>query len=80
MYTNAAGQACSTSDAVNFKYGPYLKKGIPQDKGNATVVMLTPTTTTVNAYSATVPNATGSGWLYNAGTGQIVAARDANKY
>ena len=36
MYTNAAGQACSTSDAT-FKFGPYLKKTLPVDPIGGTV-------------------------------------------
>ena len=32
LYTDAAGGACSVGDAVNFRFGPYLKKpNIPSD-------------------------------------------------
>jgi prepilin-type N-terminal cleavage/methylation domain-containing protein len=63
--SNAAGQTCSVADAT-FRYGPYLRQGIPPEPINndATVVVTNVGTIT--------PAATGKGWAYDAKSGQFI--------
>lgn len=67
MATNAAGQTCSIADVTNFKYGPYIKTGIPADpiKNVATVTA----TTDGAALAAAAPN---GGWKVDVKTGQFI--------
>lgn len=67
MYSDAAGNTCNLGDST-FKYGPYLRKGIPADPiyGVATV---TPSTAGTPLTSAANP---GGGWLYDTRSGQFV--------
>jgi prepilin-type N-terminal cleavage/methylation domain-containing protein len=78
-YSDAAGNTCTvnTDASTTYKYGPYLRKGIPNDaitgKGSlaseidmkATGAVLTPSAAT-------------GGWAYDNKTGQIVANSNAN--
>ncbi len=69
-YTNAAGQACTTTDAT-FKYGPYLKKdAIPANPitDNNTIVI-----STVGALGMTGAVAPGLGWKFDVKSGQFIA-------
>jgi prepilin-type N-terminal cleavage/methylation domain-containing protein len=72
MYTDSAGNACTVGDST-FKYGPYLRKALPNDaisnpaKGSA-VGDLTVTATG----AAIVPTVTTGGWAYDSKSGQIV--------
>ena len=72
MYTNAAGQACSIGDGV-FKFGPYLRKGIPADpvKQVATIVV-------TKTGAPLAPSADTGGWAYDNVSGQIVMNSNAN--
>lgn len=71
MASDAAGNTCSTADTTTFKFGPYLRKGIPADpitqKGSV-VGDITPQKT-----GAPLPTpATGTGgWAYDTRSGQI---------
>lgn len=69
MYTNASGQACSTSDDT-FKYGPYLKKSAlaknPFTDTDALVVV-----TAGNL--AMVGGGTTGGWRFDNKTGKFIA-------
>ena len=77
MYTNAAGQACSTTDST-YKYGPYIKAtalgtaGIPKNPiTNANAVIFPATSGNLTLTSA---NAAGTGgWLYDELTGKFIA-------
>ena len=68
LYTNAAGQAATASD-VNYKFGPYVKKGLPIESvsGIATVE--------VSAAGILGMTATGNagGWKFDNKTGQLIA-------
>ena len=69
MYTNTAGQAATNSDA-NYKYGPYLKKGMPADPfSNSAVVEVS----TAGLLTMTATAATNAGWKYDNKTGQFIA-------
>jgi prepilin-type N-terminal cleavage/methylation domain-containing protein len=67
MYTNAAGEACSTGDAT-FKYGPYLRQGIPAEPFSNVNTVTVPATAGAPAVAA----AGGTGWAYSTGTGQFI--------
>lgn len=71
-YTNAAGQACTAGDPNTFKYGPYLRQGIPAEpvSNKKDVVLGTGT--------PLVATAGGTGWMYNLTTGQIVSNNSNN--
>ena len=71
MYTNAAGEACPTGDK-NFRYGPYLRQGIPTEPFSN---MNTVTVPADNA--ALAVNAAGDGWAYSTGTGQFIKNSNA---
>jgi prepilin-type N-terminal cleavage/methylation domain-containing protein len=75
MYpSNAAGQTCSISDTT-FRYGPYLRQGIPAEPINNVATVLITTTGTI-----ATPGAESNGWAYDTKTGQFImnsAAKDA---
>lgn len=68
-YTNAAGQACSTTDAT-FKYGPYYKKdALPADPitgTNNTLVIVTAGDLAMTA------DGTAGGWKFDNVTGKFI--------
>lgn len=67
LYTNAAGQACTTTNAT-FKYGPYLKDGIPADPviGNGTTVV-------GNTGDLVMAGGAGTGgWKFDNVTGKVI--------
>lgn len=68
MYTNLAGQACTVGD-VTYKFGPYLRKGIPADpiNSNATVVVTDPATGAPLTTAVTT-----GGWKVDTKSGQII--------
>ena len=74
MYTNAAGDACSTTD-TSFKFGPYLKSavlgeaGLPENpitQANAIAVVTTGDLTMTSV-------STTGGWRYDATIGKLIA-------
>ncbi len=78
MFTNAAGQACTTTDAT-FKYGPYLKTAgfgptampkNPITESNAINVV------TTGNLALTSASTTG-GWLYDTTAGKFLADHSA---
>ena len=78
MFTNAAGEACSTTDAT-FKYGPYLKTAgfgptampkNPITDSNAVSVV------TTGNLALTSASTTG-GWLYDTTAGKFLADHSA---
>ncbi len=68
LYTNASGQAATASDA-SFKFGPYLKKGIPVEpfSNSAAVEVIYAGVLGVGATASSV------GWKYDNKTGQLIA-------
>ena len=73
MYSNAAGQACSTTDST-FKYGPYLKSaelgnaGIPKNSitDSKTVSVITAGDLSMSSSSTT------GGWKYDTTVGKLI--------
>ena len=71
-YTNAAGQVC-TAQSDTFKYGPYLRQGIPNEPiNNSTAVAVTSTGTPVT------PTDTTGGWAYDTKSGQFLMNSNAD--
>ena len=66
-FTNAAGQACTGTDPTQFRFGPYLKEGIPNNPlgTNNTVVVVT--TGTLGLASAGA-----GGWRFDSVTGELI--------
>ena len=75
QYSDASGKTCTAGDAT-FKYGPYLRKGVPHDsitgKGSVVGDILVTTTGTPITASGT------GGWAYDTKSGQIVMNSTAN--
>jgi len=68
LYTNAAGQTATKSD-TSYKYGPYLKKGVPVEPVSGTDSMEI-VTAGVLGMAAT---AASTGWKFDNKTGQLIA-------
>jgi general secretion pathway protein G len=66
-YTNAAGQACTGFDATQFRFGPYLREGVPVNPlGTSATVNVVTTGTLGLASSGT------GGWRFDAVTGELI--------
>jgi prepilin-type N-terminal cleavage/methylation domain-containing protein len=76
MYSNATGQTCTVGDTT-FKYGPYLRKGVPHDsmtgKGSVAADIVVTSTGAPLA-----PAAETGGWAYDTKSGQIVMNSSKN--
>ena len=73
--SNAAGQTCSIANTT-YRYGPYLRQGIPAEPINNIATIAFTTTGTMAA-----PAAAGTGWAYDTKTGKFYmnsAALDPN--
>lgn len=64
--SNAAGQTCSIADTA-YRFGPYLRQGIPAEPINNVTTMVVTTTGTLSA--ATLAT---TGWAYDTRSGQFV--------
>jgi general secretion pathway protein G len=68
-YTNAAGQACTGTNAT-FRYGPYLKDAVPNNP------LGSPATSTVTVVTAgtlgLTSTGTTEGWIFDSVTGEFV--------
>lgn len=63
--TNAAGQACTIAGG-EFKYGPYLRTGLPLEPINNS------STVTVTTTGAPITAGTTNGWAYDTASGQFI--------
>jgi general secretion pathway protein G len=66
-YTNAAGQACTGFDAAQFRFGPYLREGIP-----ANPLGTTGTVTVVTAGTLGLTSSATGGWRFDSVTGELI--------
>lgn len=66
MYSDLAGNTCSIGDGT-FRFGPYLKKGLPADPfKEVSAVVVT------SAGTKLTPAVTTGGWAYDSKSGEIV--------
>jgi prepilin-type N-terminal cleavage/methylation domain-containing protein len=73
--SNAAGQTCSIAGGA-FRFGPYLRQGIPAEPFNNDATIAVTDTGTI-----ATPTTTGKGWAYDLKTGRFImnsAALDSN--
>ncbi len=66
-YTNAAGEACTGTDPAQFRFGPYLKDGIPVNPLGANNNVVVVTTGELGLASAG-----GDGWRFDSVTGELI--------
>lgn len=75
MYSDTTGKTCSVGD-VTYKYGPYLRKGVPHDaitrKGSVVGEIVVTSTG-----QPLVPAAPVGGWAYDTKSGQLVMNSNA---
>jgi general secretion pathway protein G len=66
-YTNTAGEACTGTDANEFKYGPYLKDDLPNNPlgTNNTVVVVTDGVLGLTSSGS-------GGWRFDSVTGEFI--------
>lgn len=70
MYSNATGQTATAGDKTEYKYGPYLKKGIPVEPvSNSSAIELS----TAGVLGMTATAAETGGWKFDNKTGQLIA-------
>jgi prepilin-type N-terminal cleavage/methylation domain-containing protein len=82
-YSDVAGNTSDVRSAT-FKFGPYMKKGIPKNPlpnaattTNAQAKAVTVDTTTTTLGTATANDATATGWVYVRTTGEFLANNTA---
>jgi type II secretion system protein G len=71
LASDAAGNTCTLGDPITFKFGPYVRKGIPADpitQKGAVVADIVATSTG----AALAPAAATGGWAVDTKSGQIV--------
>ena len=66
-YTNAGGQACTGTDPNQFRFGPYLKEGIPNNP-----LGTTNTVTVVTAGTLGLTSGSTGGWRFDSVTGEFI--------
>ena len=72
MYSDASGNACSLGDAT-YKYGPYLRKAVPNDAiSNPSKGSVVGDIVVTSAGTPLAPAAATGGWAYDTKSGQIV--------
>jgi len=73
FYSNAAGAVCTAGDPVVYRFGPYLRQGIPMEPINNSnaVAMFTEN-------GAPIAAAAIGGWAYNTISGQFIMNSTAN--
>ena len=72
--SNAKGETCTVADTT-YRYGPYLRQGIPLEPINNVGSVVVTTTGTI-----ATPVVGGTGWAYDTKTGRFImnsAAQDA---
>ena len=71
MYTNAGGQTAVSKDTTVYKYGPYLKEGLPSNPYNDDNTVVCDMTT--NDISAKVASGTEKAWKFYTKTGVLLS-------
>ena len=71
MYTNAGGQTAVSKDTTVYKYGPYLKEGLPSNPYNDDNTVVCDMST--NDISAKTHSGTDKGWKFYTKTGVLLS-------
>jgi len=71
MASDAAGNTCSLTDPITFKFGPYVRKGIPADPITQKGAVVGDIVVTLTGAPIVVAATTG-GWAVDTKSGQIV--------
>lgn len=66
-FTNTAGQACTGTDTTQFRFGPYLKDGVPANPLGTNNTVTVVTTGVLGLTSGST-----GGWRFDAVTGQLI--------
>jgi prepilin-type N-terminal cleavage/methylation domain-containing protein len=66
-FTNAAGQACTGTDPNQFRFGPYLREGVPTN-----TLGTSNTVTVVNAGVLGLASGGTGGWRFDSVTGELI--------
>ncbi len=69
MYTDVNGAAVTGGDLTIYRFGPYLKRGIPAEPVTNSSAIAISTAGVLNM----VATGTTGGWLYDVPTGQLIA-------
>jgi len=67
LFTNQAGQACTGTDPNQFRFGPYLKDGIPANQLGSTNAI-----TVVNTGVLGLASGATGGWRFDSITGELI--------
>ena len=73
QYTNAQGQTAAALDRVNFPFGPYLMRGIPDNPLAAAAADVDNVTVTADLVALTADAAPATGWKFSKNTGEYIA-------
>jgi prepilin-type N-terminal cleavage/methylation domain-containing protein len=76
LATDSNGYACSIGDAVRFRYGPYIRKGLPNEPISGKGSLASELTVTTSG-AAVNPSSTTGGWAYDTRSGQLVTNSNA---
>lgn len=76
MASDAAGHTCSLSDTAINRFGPYIRKGIPNEPIN-NLGSLAANITVTSTGAPIVPGGATGGWAYDTKSGQIVMNSNA---
>ena len=71
MYTSATGQTATSKDTTTFKYGPYLKEGLPYNPYNDDKTVVCDNST--NDITAKTDSGTDKGWKFYTETGVLLS-------
>ena len=77
MASDTTGNTCSLADTTTYKFGPYLRKGVPPEQITGKGALLAEIVVTATGGTITPGAATG-GWAYDSVSGQIVMNSNAN--
>ncbi len=75
-YSSATGTTCTVGDTTTYKYGPYLRKALPNDAITGKGAVVGDIVVTA-AGTPIAPAAATGGWAYDTKSGQIVMNSNA---
>jgi len=73
QYTNEQGQTSATLDRVNFPFGPYLMRGIPDNPLPVAGADVDAVSVTTDNTTMVADGAPATGWKFSKNTGEFIA-------